>query len=106
MARRGQETSAHQPRPETVIAVKERGIESEPEVEHVQFARCRSSVPDLRQSAWEELQNQAKAQQGSSHVQEHLNNISPDDRRHATLKRVEEGEKNNDYDRGKFARAQ
>src|SRR5579864_9340161 len=92
MAGGGEETAADQARPEAIVSGEELGRPGKPEIEHLKLMGRVRDLMDVRPAAGNLVQDNKEAEDGAGDVQKHLNDVGPDNRRHAALKSVEERE--------------
>src|SRR5689334_11046989 len=60
----------------------------------------------MRPASRNELQHEEKTDQRAAHIEDHLHNISPDDRRHSAFEGIKQGQANDQRNGGNFASAQ
>src|SRR6266513_4071956 len=102
MARRGEEASAEQPRPESVWPRKILHRKAEIEIKNLQFARWRRYSHHVWPATWNLVEDDKETDDRPPNIQCHLDHVGPDHGRHAALEGIEEGERHNQQDRRDF----
>jgi hypothetical protein len=102
----GKKAAADQAGPEAVVSSEELGRESKPEIEYLEFVRGLGYLSDVRPATRDLIQDHEETKEGAGNVEEHLDDIGPDDRGHAALESVEEGQTHDHGDGDDLAGAQ
>src|SRR5689334_16093296 len=106
MACRGEETSSDDSGPEAVAAGKELGGPGEAKIEHLEFMRGAGKEIDVRPAAWNLREDNRKAEDGTTHVEEHLDHVGPDHGGQAAFECIKQGCADDHGDRDDLAGAE
>ena len=101
----GEEAAAQQAGPEAVVPVKEGGREREAEIEHLKFVRGWPALTTCGQPPGIRCRMRKKLSKRAADVEDHLDDIGPDNGRHAAFEGVEEREADDDRDGNELAGA-
>ena len=101
-----QKASAQQARPEAIGSTKESCRERNAEIEHLELVRGLAECDGMRPTSRGLMQDEKEADERTTGVQDHLQDVGPNDGGHTAFESVEECEGNDGGDGGKFPRSE
>src|SRR5579862_6905899 len=102
----GEETATDDTRPKAVAAREKLSGPGKTKIEHLEFVRRARELAHMRPAAGNLMQDDPEAEDGAPDIQEHLNGVRPDHRRHPSFEGVKQRQ-THDYKNGNdFAGAQ